>query len=74
MMTELLKKAKGKSKNTTNEFTKLLKLYKMENLIEFLQARVKALEIENAKLKEQNETAKEMLKETLELLETLKNE
>jgi hypothetical protein len=46
----------------------------MENLIEFLQARVKALEIENAKLKEQNETAKEMLKETLELLETLKNE
>jgi predicted nuclease with TOPRIM domain len=33
----------------------------MENSIDFLQARVKALEIENAKLKETNEKAPEML-------------
>jgi hypothetical protein len=46
----------------------------MENLIEFLQARVKALEIENAKLKETNEKATELLNETLELLKTLRDE
>jgi hypothetical protein len=46
----------------------------MENLIEFLNARVKALETENAKLKKTNEKATELLNETLELLKILRDE
>lgn len=41
----------------------------MNHTIDFLRARVEALENENAKLKEKNQKATELLKEVLVVLE-----